>query len=110
MPLSNSNFVAVGDCNSSVGPFVPDCVLVVLLAAVFILWRTGMLARLRDGEALAQAVMQLGPLGPLLIIGLITVAIVMSPIPSAPIALASGAIYGHYWGRSTSPSAPRPAR
>src|SRR3546814_14432389 len=27
-----------------------------------------------------------------------TVAIVMSPIPSAPIALASGAAYGHFWG------------
>lgn len=73
-------------------------VLVVFLATVLVLWRTGMLDRLRDGEALQQAVMQLGPLGPLLIIGLMTVAIVMSPIPSAPIALAAGAAYGHYWG------------
>lgn len=73
-------------------------VLAVFLATVLILWRTGMLDRLRDGEALGQAVRQLGPLGPLLIIGLMTVAIVMSPIPSAPIGLASGAVYGHYWG------------
>ena len=36
--------------------------------------------------------------GPLLIIGLMIVAVVMSPIPSAPIALASGAAYGHVWG------------
>lgn len=73
-------------------------VLAVFLVTVLVLWRTGMLDSLRDGEALEQAVTQLGPLGPFLIIGLMTVAIVMSPIPSAPIALASGAAYGHYWG------------
>tara|TARA_R110001599_G_scaffold349341_2_gene577623 strand:+ start:1082 stop:1840 length:759 start_codon:yes stop_codon:yes gene_type:complete len=73
-------------------------VLAVFLAAAFVLWHTGMLDRLHDGAALEHAVTQLGPLGPLLIIGLMTVAIVMSPIPSAPIALASGAAYGHYWG------------
>lgn len=72
-------------------------VLFVFAAASLVLWRTGMLDRLLDGETLAKAVMQLGPLGPLLIIGLMTVAIVMSPFPSAPIALASGAAYGHYW-------------
>jgi uncharacterized membrane protein YdjX (TVP38/TMEM64 family) len=73
-------------------------VLAVFLATILVLWRTGTLDRLRDGAGLEQAVMQLGPLGPLLIIGLMTVAIVMSPIPSAPIALASGVAYGHYWG------------
>src|SRR3546814_16332974 len=73
-------------------------VLSVFGAASFVLWWTGMLDRLLDGEALKQAAMQLGPFGPLLIIGLMTVAIVMRPIPSAPIALASGAAYGHFWG------------
>jgi len=73
-------------------------VLALFLAAVLVLWRTGMLDRLRDGEAIESIVVQLGPFGPLLIVGLMTVAIVMSPIPSAPIALASGAVYGHYWG------------
>lgn len=68
------------------------------LVAALVLWHTGMLNRLLDGETLEQAVMQLGALGPLLIIGLLTIAIVMSPIPSAPIALASGAAYGHFWG------------
>ena len=33
-----------------------------------------------------------------LIIALIAAAIVMTPIPSAPIALAAGAAYGHLWG------------
>lgn len=73
-------------------------VLFVFGTASLVLWRTGVLDRLLDGEALKQAVMQLGPLGPLLIIGLMTVAVIMSPIPSAPIALAAGAAYGHYWG------------
>lgn len=39
-----------------------------------------------------------GLFGPLAIIALMTVAVVASPIPSAPIALAAGAAYGHYAG------------
>ena len=41
---------------------------------------------------------QLGALGPFAVIGLMVVAILVSPLPSAPIALAAGAIYGHGWG------------
>ncbi|WP_419195972.1 TVP38/TMEM64 family protein [Cognatishimia activa] len=36
--------------------------------------------------------------GPMLIVALIAIAIVASPIPSAPIALAAGAAYGHFFG------------
>ena len=39
-------------------------VLFVFGATSLVLWRTGLLDRLLDGEALKQAVMQLGPLGP----------------------------------------------
>ena len=39
-----------------------------------------------------------GMFGPLIIIGLMAVAVVASPIPSAPIALAAGAAYGHIYG------------
>lgn len=78
---------------------VAGAVLVCLLiAAYFALRQSDMWNRLLEGEALKEAVLQLGPAGPALIIGLITLAIVMSPIPSAPIALASGAAYGHLWG------------
>lgn len=42
--------------------------------------------------------MELGWLGPFAIISLMTLAVVLSPIPSAPIALAAGAVYGHTWG------------
>ncbi len=43
-------------------------------------------------------VVQLGVWGPLAIITLMAGAIVWSPIPSAPIAMAAGAAYGHTWG------------
>jgi uncharacterized membrane protein YdjX (TVP38/TMEM64 family) len=41
---------------------------------------------------------QAGVWVPLLVIGLMSVAVVASPLPSAPIALAAGAIYGHAAG------------
>lgn len=40
----------------------------------------------------------LGIVGPLAVIGLMVLAIVASPIPSGPIAVAAGAIYGTWWG------------
>lgn len=53
---------------------------------------------LLDGEALKALVARAGIWGPVLIIALMTIAVVASPIPSAPIALAAGAAYGHLWG------------
>jgi uncharacterized membrane protein YdjX (TVP38/TMEM64 family) len=53
---------------------------------------------LLDGERLKGLVEHAGLWGPLLIVTLMTVAIVASPIPSAPIALAAGAACGHVWG------------
>ncbi|MGR3659684.1 MAG: TVP38/TMEM64 family protein [Paracoccaceae bacterium] len=49
-------------------------------------------------EGIEQIVGELGFWGPTLIIGLMILAVVASPIPSAPIALASGAVYGHFYG------------
>jgi uncharacterized membrane protein YdjX (TVP38/TMEM64 family) len=40
----------------------------------------------------------LGVLGPLALVGLMVLAIVASPIPSGPIAVAGGALYGTLWG------------
>jgi uncharacterized membrane protein YdjX (TVP38/TMEM64 family) len=54
--------------------------------------------RLLDRDTLEALVVRAGIWGPLLIIGLMIVAVVASPIPSAPIALAAGAAYGHLWG------------
>ncbi|MGE0333932.1 MAG: TVP38/TMEM64 family protein [Gammaproteobacteria bacterium] len=59
---------------------------------------TGALALITDGPTLERFVVELGILGPLAIVGLLATAIVLNPIPSAPIALAAGAAYGHVWG------------
>ena len=53
---------------------------------------------LMDAERLDKLVARAGLLGPVVIVTLMTVAVVASPIPSAPIALAAGAAYGHLWG------------
>jgi uncharacterized membrane protein YdjX (TVP38/TMEM64 family) len=49
-------------------------------------------------ETLKALVDRAGVWGPLVIIGLMIVSVVASPIPSAPIAMAAGAAYGHLWG------------
>lgn len=54
--------------------------------------------RLMDRDALEALVARAGLWGPLLVIGLMTVAVVVSPLPSAPIAMAAGAAYGQLWG------------
>lgn len=53
---------------------------------------------LMDAERLEMLVARAGIWGPVVIVTLMTVAVVASPIPSAPIALAAGAAYGHLWG------------
>lgn len=73
-------------------------VLVLLAAVYFALQRTALLALILDGTALHAWITELGFWGPLTIISLMTLAILASPIPSAPIALAAGAAYGHIWG------------
>ncbi|MFB6259668.1 MAG: TVP38/TMEM64 family protein [Thiohalorhabdaceae bacterium] len=60
--------------------------------------RSGLLALLLDGEALRARIDALGAWGPAMVVGLMTLAILVSPIPSAPIAVAAGAAYGHTWG------------
>ena len=74
-------------------------VLVLAIAGVYGLLReSGVLATIADGDALRQFIAGLGIAGPLAVIGLMTLAILVSPVPSAPIALAAGAAYGHTWG------------
>lgn len=69
-----------------------------LVAAYMALSWSGALEALTEGDALHQHIVRLGWLGPAAVIALMTVAIVFSPIPSAPIAMAAGAAYGHLWG------------
>jgi len=70
----------------------------IVVFAYEIFSQQGLLDFITDGAALRQWIQGLGVWGPVVIIGLMTAAIVMSPIPSAPIALAAGAAYGHYEG------------
>ncbi len=73
--------------------------LIAGLAAVY--WglsSTGTLDILLDRDALETKILALGFWGPFAVITLIAAAIVLSPIPSAPIALAAGAAYGHTLG------------
>ena len=79
-------------------------ITILLLAAAmiavifFLLAETDLAKMLGEPEALRQWVEEIGWLGPAALIGLMALAIVISPLPSAPIALAAGAAYGHTWG------------
>jgi len=59
---------------------------------------SGSLLSFMDSAELSQRIQQIGLWGPFAVIILLAVAIIFSPIPSAPIALAAGAAYGHLWG------------
>jgi uncharacterized membrane protein YdjX (TVP38/TMEM64 family) len=73
-------------------------VISALVALYVLLSRSGALDTLTNGPLLRAGIEQLGWIGPFAVITLMTGAIVLSPIPSAPIALAAGAAYGHTWG------------
>ena len=49
-------------------------------------------------DLLLVNIRELGTLGPLLVVSLMALAIVFNPLPSAPVALAAGATYGHTMG------------
>jgi len=53
---------------------------------------------IREREDLDRWIDAAGLMGPILVVALMTAAIVASPLPSAPIALAAGAAYGHTFG------------
>ncbi len=53
---------------------------------------------LPEREDLDRWIDAAGLMGPILVVALMTVAIVASPLPSAPIALTAGAAYGHMFG------------
>ncbi len=72
--------------------------IVLLVVGTVILSRAGVLPSLFEEPGLRDRIQALGAWGPVAVIGLMTAAIVFSPAPSAPIALAAGAAYGHLWG------------
>lgn len=73
-------------------------VVVGILFLGFLAWAAGWWSTDIDRATLEAWIAAAGPWGPLAVVALMTVAVVASPVPSAPIALASGAAYGHYSG------------
>ncbi|GAB3530709.1 TVP38/TMEM64 family protein [Photobacterium alginatilyticum] len=77
--------------------------LIIIVIALFLLWvwlyHFSMPQSLDwDPQRIVEVVKHSGMAGPLVIIAAIATAIVFSPLPSAPIAMAAGAIYGHFEG------------
>ncbi|AGI69615.1 hypothetical protein OAN307_c42180 [Octadecabacter antarcticus 307] len=75
-------------------------VVVVGLAGVAYLgWQGSFgLGDLANPDAIKQMVANFGVFGPLAVIALMVLAVVMTPIPSAPIAMAAGAVFGQFAG------------
>lgn len=74
-------------------------ILLSLLVGIYAtLSHFGALEILGNRETFQAWVDELGAYGPLAVIGAMTTAIVFTPVPSAPIALVAGAVYGHGWG------------
>ncbi len=74
--------------------------IIILTLAALYWWgdRLGLPSELPNGDDLRAWFDTLGAVGPVAVIALMVVAILVSPLPSAPIALAAGAVYGHVWG------------
>ena len=70
----------------------------VVVAVFCVLHFTSFASQSLTAAGVQDAVGRLGPTGPLALIGLMVLAIVVSPIPSGPIAIAAGALYGTVWG------------
>jgi len=68
------------------------------LIIYFILDNYNVLSILQDGKVVMRYIQSLGVWGPVMVVVLMTLAIMISPLPSAPIAIAAGAAYGHTWG------------
>jgi len=80
------------------GRVVAVLVVIALAATYFLLHKTGTVGLLLNVHAARDYIMGLGMKGPLAVIVLIALAVIISPLPSAPVALAAGALYGHSWG------------
>lgn len=73
-------------------------IVLALVGLYWWIWLSGALELLGNEEALRAEVRRLGFWAPLAIVVLMAAAIVLSPIPSGPIALVAGAVFGPYLG------------
>jgi uncharacterized membrane protein YdjX (TVP38/TMEM64 family) len=73
-------------------------IILVLVIVYYLLKESGLTEIIMDAGRLRLWVSELGYTGPIMIMMLMATAVIINPIPSAPIALAAGAAYGHTWG------------
>lgn len=73
--------------------------MILMILAVWLwAWATGWGLDGYSTDTIGNWVAAIGLWGPVAVVGLMVIAVVVSPLPSAPIALASGAVFGHYSG------------
>lgn len=72
--------------------------LTVLILSLLVYWwlRTKSEVNLLHPEELRETIQGLGSLGIIVYISLIALAVVMSPIPGAPLTVAAGAVWGTF--------------
>lgn len=79
--------------------YITGIFLLIFFMSLYIyMYQAGELNSFYSLKSIQVRLQQIGSWGPIFIIVLMTGAIVMSPIPSAPIAIAAGVAYGHTWG------------
>ena len=72
--------------------------LVLLVFGAYGIFQFVDLEELLNPDRLVSALESLGSMGPLVFIGLMTLAVVVSPIPSLPLDIAAGIAFGPFWG------------
>ncbi|MDF1525260.1 MAG: TVP38/TMEM64 family protein [bacterium] len=78
--------------------FLGLLLIAVIILTYILLHRTGTVSLFMDSKKLHAVIERAGSMGPLVIICFFMIAVVINPLPSAPIALAAGFAYGHTWG------------
>jgi len=68
------------------------------IVGLFVVGHVTPLQELLHPEYITSVLYDLGIAGPFALMGLMTLAVVVSPIPSLPLDLAAGAAYGPFWG------------
>jgi uncharacterized membrane protein YdjX (TVP38/TMEM64 family) len=77
---------------------IAGALVITVAAGLIFAARAATAPAMMTAEWVHDTVAGLGMAGPLALVGLMIVAIVVSPIPSGPIAVAAGALYGTLWG------------
>jgi len=72
--------------------------IIILVIVYLILKTTGFVALVKDTEQFKIYIISMGYWGIIIIISLMAFAILFKLLPSAAVALVSGAVYGHTWG------------